>query len=372
MFLPAALAAACVPPGIPEKTDSGAGCGDTHTSPQDCGTCGHSCLGGECKQGKCQPFLLALQGRALDSIATDGLEVFWTTGTTPDGAVYKAPASGGPVSAIAVGLNNPRALSLVAGYAFWASYDAGTVWSAPKTGGALTVIVKGGSGSIGRCPAANELPCGPSGLALSQTHVYWSNENATASGSASHHAVSRIEHDNDKSVGAITPIALGSAVGGGIDGRVDGVAYDGTRVYVAVFGSATILSFPADGSSPKMGAVVASGTGGARHLALFGDELFWTSYDDGTVRKAPKAGGKTTTLASGDPGANRIAVDASGVYWQNSKTGLIQRVDVAGGSVEVIAAQVDATRPIAALALDKDAVYFGINADPAAIYKIAK
>jgi hypothetical protein len=45
--------------GVDVASDAEGGCGDTQTSPDDCGTCGHSCLGGACVGGQCQPALIA-------------------------------------------------------------------------------------------------------------------------------------------------------------------------------------------------------------------------------------------------------------------------------------------------------------------------
>src|SRR5215471_1470026 len=57
-----------VPPGndgsTPPPNDGSTGgdtgqCGDTQTSADNCGRCGHSCLGGTCDKGQCQPVTLA-------------------------------------------------------------------------------------------------------------------------------------------------------------------------------------------------------------------------------------------------------------------------------------------------------------------------
>jgi hypothetical protein len=58
-----------------------AGCGDTMMSATNCGRCGHSCLGGTCSAGVCQPFILVtapapdLLGRPVD-LAVDDKRVY--------------------------------------------------------------------------------------------------------------------------------------------------------------------------------------------------------------------------------------------------------------------------------------------------------
>lgn len=47
-----------------------AGCGDTQSSADNCGTCGHSCLGGECVLGMCQPVVVV-----TNPLTTQGFDV---------------------------------------------------------------------------------------------------------------------------------------------------------------------------------------------------------------------------------------------------------------------------------------------------------
>src|SRR5271165_4916495 len=42
-------------PGCDGAASCAAACGDVQTSSQNCGSCGHDCLGGACTAGKCQP-----------------------------------------------------------------------------------------------------------------------------------------------------------------------------------------------------------------------------------------------------------------------------------------------------------------------------
>jgi hypothetical protein len=73
-----------------------AGCGDTQTSADDCGTCGHSCLGGQCLSGQCQPVVLAGDPTKYDGLfSLYGLTILGSTlyGTdwNAQNLVYRVP-----------------------------------------------------------------------------------------------------------------------------------------------------------------------------------------------------------------------------------------------------------------------------------------
>jgi hypothetical protein len=55
------------------------GCGDTMSEPDDCGQCGHSCLGADCVEGECQPILVAsgLDIGGVKALAVLDDDLFW-------------------------------------------------------------------------------------------------------------------------------------------------------------------------------------------------------------------------------------------------------------------------------------------------------
>ncbi len=71
-----------------------------------CGRCDHSCLGGACVAGKCQPVEIGRStGEYVVDVAVDATRVIWTSSEAPwsgDGHVYACPKSGcapaGPTS----------------------------------------------------------------------------------------------------------------------------------------------------------------------------------------------------------------------------------------------------------------------------------
>jgi hypothetical protein len=58
------------------------------------------------------------------------------------------------------------------------------------------------------------------------------------------------------------------------------------------------------------------------------DELFvyWANQADGTLMRAPIAGGIPVTIVSEQPQPEFVAIDAVNIYWTNSGDGTIWRV----------------------------------------------
>ena len=58
----------------------------TDSDPDHCGSCGHSCLGGGCSAGKCQPILIGADpAQAIFSVAVSDRHVVWMTTTAANG-----------------------------------------------------------------------------------------------------------------------------------------------------------------------------------------------------------------------------------------------------------------------------------------------
>jgi hypothetical protein len=72
--------------------------GDTSCDPLHCGRSNHSCLGGDCTAGKCQPVVIGTStGEAIIDVAVDAQRVVWLTSPgfwSPLGHVYACPRAG--------------------------------------------------------------------------------------------------------------------------------------------------------------------------------------------------------------------------------------------------------------------------------------
>lgn len=142
-------------------------------------------------------------------------------------------------------------------------------------------------------------------------------------------------------------------------GEPGNVVVDTLNVYWAQNGQ--VLGMPLAGGS----AVVLADQQSLPHgLAVDGTFVYWLSTD-GSVMKAPIAGGPWTELATGPvaqlfgPTERGLVLDADHVYWINSATGesdgQILKVSKNGGEITVLA---DGEFHPAAIAVDSDSVYY--------------
>ena len=58
-------------------------CVNLKTDPKNCNACGHSCLGGVCDTGTCQPVNVVTGQAGVNNLETDGTYVYWTGHGTP-------------------------------------------------------------------------------------------------------------------------------------------------------------------------------------------------------------------------------------------------------------------------------------------------
>jgi len=97
-------------------------CVDLKGDARNCGACGHSCLGGTCDLGSCQPKTIATGQSRLTRMATDGTYLYWSgalTGTA-DYYVSRARVDGtGTVKVIASGEQGAGALAVTSDKVYW-------------------------------------------------------------------------------------------------------------------------------------------------------------------------------------------------------------------------------------------------------------
>jgi glucose/arabinose dehydrogenase len=168
-------------------------------------------------------------------------------------------------------------------------------------------------------------------------------------------------------------------------GRVGALAVSGGLVVAVVAGAwwkvrrvdaerertpASAARVPPDASSPAAAPTVAPHEGplerarslevlarGQNHptaLALTKNDVLFTAYEDGAVRRVPKRGGSVETLASGFEDAYGIAVGADAlVFATRTQDGGIWRLALRPGSAPI---RLEAARFPSAVALDGDDV----------------
>ena len=131
-----AICAACSQPANSTATCSSGACSFTCTGGTtkcsgacvnlqgdggNCGSCGHSCLGGACTSATCLPYVLAQPpvSSTVLSIASDGTNLLWVD--SGKSGVYQIPVAGGAIVTLASGVSftTPSSVAVANGkYAF--------------------------------------------------------------------------------------------------------------------------------------------------------------------------------------------------------------------------------------------------------------
>lgn len=332
-------------PGDEDRCEDG--CKNLTNDEENCGECGHSCLGGECAGSECQPLEL-YAGTYAGSIALDATQVWFIEEGGSNGYVMriaKTPDPGEDAEQYEMVSSYTFALALTTTHAVWADYSGDTstkrlledgsdseeltedaclnpraavadgtdvflACEGSSTAGTRRVLrVDVGSGDAERLPA--DATGGPSAIALDDTWVYFVDNEQF--GGDNMGVIARWRRDGSGSYEPLTDP---------ISGVFDLAVYDG-RVYFAVAGAPGVqVVDAAPESSPE------------------------TIFDDD---------------------ATRIAVDASGVYWFDSGGGKLRTSRHDGDDVRELA---DAT-DIRDIALDDDAIYWSTG-DEGRVWKLAK
>jgi hypothetical protein len=341
------------------------------TDPAHCGACNHSCLGGACKDGRCQAVPLVQGQHGPWGIAVDnnpGGNVYWVNDSDTDGddAVLKIGKDGKNLVQLAhtpAGrVSSPRGVAVDDSFVYWASSSAYS--------------------SIAKCAITG---CANSGIlitddveesqdvAIDGTHAYWIEKLGARVGRA-------LKTDG----GAATTLTGGLYAVGPVDYSI---AVDSTHVYFAarnVIGRVAKTASTPDGGATFETIVNDVYTVG---IAVDDTNVYWATEDNpGLIQYAPKGGlpqgAVPTALASDQPNPHAIAVDAKNVYWVNFGPGVNTFTDgsvmmcpktgcAASGPVELASKQANPKD----IAVDDVAVYWTANgyaSSDGAVMKIAK
>ena len=315
------------PDGSAPDGDAGP-CVDTSKNPRHCGACFHDCLGGQCVDGTCQPFQIAIDESGPLAIAIDETHVYWTNRST--GTLWRVPKSGGSkerlFEAPGEGLGDEIAVHDGRLYFAYTVGDAGVV-RCPVTGcsdagpepvlengnpaSAVTIedgvllFVETASGRIGRCP----LPCNGS------FDIVASGETLPLRAAQAGNVVAWTVITNEIRIKVGDDAPFGIPTGNNF---AVGIAISDGLVYAEEINKGPLV-IPTDGGPAVR--LMSSNFGYSEELTLDDASVYFTDkISQGRVLRCGRAGcgDSGVELATKQPDPRGIAVDGVSIYWVNS------------------------------------------------------
>jgi DNA-binding beta-propeller fold protein YncE len=238
-------------------------------------------------------------------VAIAGEYVYWTDAVS--GAVRRVNLNGQNMTTIATGGREPNALAVDGGYVYWTDFVDGTVSKVPVTGGEVTVLAK----------EQNY----PLAIHIYEGYVYWAE---SLEGN-----INRLPTEGGPIESVVTQRF----------GVADFGIYGGYIYWTEGFtqgGDVSQIS-----RAPLQG-------GGAEFfvkalkpwaLTIAGDELYWTEYRWGGVKKVSLTTGQITSVYghAAQEDDFQIAADDQNIYWTERASGNIMEATLNGGSVFTLA-----------------------------------
>ena len=313
-----------------DKTDiCEATCVSLQANPAHCGVCGTACdAGAACVAGTCgEPPTELTKGTTCGAmrLAIVGTDLYWTEADS--GAVKTMPTTGGTPTDVATGQLKPISIAADADGVYWAnegdaSADSCTVMkkALPLAAGAPVVLATG---------AATD-PDSPviKAIAVADSTLYYTLIHDV-------HAISTDESETDDVVvGTATNLDIGMAAG-----FPSGLAVDGTYVvWTTGLRSAIERDDLLEGTDGYLELGESQGDVLWHNVASDGTNAYWaTTTNIVTSALVKEAGGANTTLAT-TPDFKPItafAIDAANVYFAND--GSIFKAPLAGGDPVMVA-----------------------------------
>ncbi|MDB4996770.1 MAG: uncharacterized protein JWM74_4202 [Myxococcaceae bacterium] len=283
--------------------------------PKNCGSCGHDCLGGDCRTGKCLPVVMTEDaGAALSQRMAMSDEGIYIIG---GGTLHRVGLDGGGAST----LYTPAASSVLSDLAA----SPTKIVFAQSFGSAPSIR----SCPLGACPDAaveSTSIVNPHALSLVGERPFWGDLSSMYASTSDPLAPEVFQAED------ITA-TVGSP----------------TRIYWGRTNDSTLRSALPDGGDV---ATLALDSGSIVQFAVRPDVLVWVA--SGALYTATPDGGSPRRLALLSGGTARVGLAGDDIYWLESTTGVLRRCSVAGSC----AGEVVSLKPTADFAITQRAIWW--------------
>jgi hypothetical protein len=302
---------------VEADVDSEASSCDVLGTSENCGSCGHDCLGGACENGQCRPELLHETATAymLPALGTDYVFV----SSSPGPNMYRVERATGQVGFTSLAGAGTVGLRVHDGFVYFADFDGARILRGAESGSfgvsphIDTSVVS--SFSVWEVLVADDSIYFPDDCFSSVGDTIW-RANLDGSGvvpvATGLHCINELEADQDdlwaasweepelyrlpKSSlpldgGSITPTKFGTAT----NLQCTALELDSAYAYVAVAAmddSAAngIGIYRVDKSGAKAPELVAPNAVNVKHMTLSGTHLYWVERNAGATLKGPSLG----------------------------------------------------------------------------------
>jgi hypothetical protein len=326
-------------------------CVNLQNSGSDCGACGHSCLGGACAGGQCQPVTL---GTLTGRLAVDATNVYVASGQHIFScSINGACGAGTVIYTVSNNLNGLEAVvtplppSPYSPFVYTAELGSDCSFSF------FAQIKKSNNMATG---VADSVLVSPNALAFDAVNS-WVYILDWFPGE-----LYRVKPDGSQQSVVLSGIGVGNAYE---------IAVDSTNVYVPEYQKGNILYSSL--TTPAL-QVAMNGLANPSGVYSSGSTVWATAVGatpgTGAIYTCPinTNCGTPTPVAAAQDGPGDIVVDASNAYWGNNQTATIMRCAIGGcgGNPTPIAS---GTGTYVSLAQDSVAIYW---TDKSGLYKVAK
>jgi hypothetical protein len=329
--------------------NDGSVCGDTSGDSNHCGACNHSCLGGTCAKGRCQPVTLLKSADLPSTLALDGSRFY----------VGLQGGSGGVLECAQTGCAADAGPALPNFFAGGITVDKDAVYVAKFE--ALGEIFRSVKGTTTK-----------SVIAQGDLSVLLRNA------SEGHYIASDGSGVNPPGITRFDPTSATTTLVRTAN-PIRGIAFTNDRVLWTEPAARTVFGARRDGTtpidSPEVFLSPANASGaGAWGIAVVGNRVFVAGHLQGnlvrcafgatcSIPESLAVGGEPSLLVADDPGQK--------LYWYDTTTKAIRSCEVSLCE-KTQADLVTGIPDVFDLAVGTDAVYYTVRATSGGVYRIAK